>query len=449
MVLIWTFSLLTLVNQVEAVMVTASWLDFLVDDLGDVYINGTKVASLQDKRKTYYILPAQKIEIPANLLRNGDNVILVIANNYKGGPLGYCYKFTVQLDNGETIEFTSKGEDTRSWFHGNTRMGEEDMFWPSDGWRGLEYNDKKKDKNGRWNKCLPGGVVKELGGAERVRPSMYDRDANLLFSFRAHFTLSGLDTPTPTFTFTPTSTPVPIATPTPPPAATPTHTYTWTPVPPPPTAIFTPPPAHTFPPTDTFTITYTPIPTPTPWREVTENIEVHGLMLTRYFRFEGKHKFMGKVMSTIVDNFKKIEFSSVGKDGKTFSAQVTLENGKTMSFDDLQRLSWPDDARHTNLLIPLQNNKDNQNLLSLSLSGTQDESPIYIFRNFIVVPFKYIASLEVIKGEKGFTDRRSTTTMVLSLKGGGKETGSGQTGETKTKKKIEFKAPGLPPGAPH
>jgi len=443
--------------QLSAVTITSAKIQIMADDASDIYLNGQMVKKMKcapcQLQKPYIY------DVPPEFFHNGKNVLTNWAFDTASGWLSISYVLTVNFDDGTDLEIVSDGSGTVFWEAGFHYP--EDLKLPPEGWKEADFDDsnwkptnlRKRGSNAGWGSILDKNGKKVPWLAKDTYGAIEQYEVHI---FRDPFQVSGLPEPTalptPTFSDTPipSNTPLPATTtPTPPPMATPTLSLTETPPPPTATPIFTMPPTHTFPPTDTYTITYTPIPTPTPWTEVTENIEVHGRVLHRYFRFEGEYSIMERSMTDVVDKFSKLELVP-GKDGaKAFGAKVTRENGQVMTFSSFRRLSWPDGEQHDNLLVPLENNRDNQALLSLSLTGEQGKDAIYIFNNFIVIPFKYIDSLEVIEGKEGFSNRTNITTMVLSLKG---EDSSSEIKEDSAKpaepSKVEFKAPALPPGAP-
>jgi hypothetical protein len=376
--------------QLSAVTITSAKIAILADDASDIYVNGKLVKKMKcapcQLQKPYIY------DVPPEFFHNGKNVLTNWAIDTAAGWLSISYVMTVIFDDGTILEVISDGSDTVFWPAGYHYP--EELTLPPEGWQEAIYDDskwkptalRKRGSSSGW-----GGILNKNGKAVPwlAKDTYGSVEQYEVHIFRDPFEISGLPeptaVPTPTYSDTPipSNTPIPpTITPTPPPMATPTHSFTWTPPPPSPTPIFTLPPTNTFPPTYTYTITYTPIPTPTPWTKVTENIEVHGLLLTRYFRFEGKYNIMGRTMTDVIDKFATLELVP-GKDAaKTFGAKVTLENGQQLTLESFRRLSWPDGELHDNLLVPLENNRDNQALLSLSLTGEQGKDSIYIFNNF-------------------------------------------------------------------
>ncbi len=420
--------------------IRGAWMEVILDDTGEIYVNGNMVADLKDKR-SYASMPPTRIELSADVFRNGDNVVLISLVNNVGGDLGFRYRLVVPVDDGRTIEVLSNPDETRSWFHGSSRMKEANMDYPSEGWRGIDYNERKKEKNGKWRKCRPSSKKKKLGDtgslskAKWVLPNLAESEKDLAYSFRHHFVLSDIVTVTPTPE--PTDTPRPTATPRPM-IATPEPTATQFAVVPSVMVIYTPTssvvrtprfsPSATHTPSNTCTRTVTPTSTVMPTSTAVPTLvatpqpieltaKARGLIISRYFRFRVESSVYGAQIRDTVGAFRRIEFLPAAATEKKFPVMVSYAGGTTTTarFDDIRRLDWEGGKESADILIPLDDNTDN---LEILLYYGREVTPANsTYGNFVLIPMDAVIFLEVDTDAQAAYVQNNVVEIRVKLKG--------------------------------
>ena len=217
--------------------------------------------------------------------------------------------------------------------------------------------------------------------------------------------------PTPVILLAPTRTPLPTLMPTNTPPDTPT------PVPPPPTPVPTGTPADTPtpvppPPTNTFPPTHTPWPTAT-WVPISVEITGHGRIISRCFKFKVSNTIAGKKHEYSMREFKRIEFGEPGGEDGPFPVTLTTASGVTRH-DDLLRVDWQDGTVQSNILVPLDGNRENLSLIAETIKLDVADETTFL-GNYVLIPMSVMKSIEVTTDPKAMYIQNNIVRIMLTL----------------------------------